>query len=72
MLSCVGTAGKNYQKTPNQKELPNDVTDLLAHAVSLNSGYTSKVLVSSLAVHINIGPHLTAFCTSGFVDGVFF
>jgi len=42
---CVFT-GKHYRTTPDHKDLPNDVVSVLGPAISLNSGYTSKILVS--------------------------
>ena len=42
----VFVTGKTYRHPPQHSELPADVVQVLVRAISLNSGYTSKILVS--------------------------
>lgn len=37
-------SGEDYKTTPKYESLPHNVADLLLHAISINSSYTSRVL----------------------------
>lgn len=37
-------SGEDYKTTPKYESLPHNVADLILHAISINSAYTSRVL----------------------------
>jgi len=47
-MSYVGCfVGRLYKKTPRFDEIPSLTGQLLIHAISINSGYTSRIVVST-------------------------
>ena len=42
------TIGAHYKSTPNFKALPPTIQELLVRSIAINSGYTSRVIVSTV------------------------
>jgi len=45
--------GRLYKKTPRFGDIPSLVGQLLVNAISINSGYTSRIVVSNVNVNVN-------------------
>ena len=40
--------GTRYKTVPKSSEINSSIVDILVHAISINSGYTSRIMVSFL------------------------